>query len=144
MYKIAFLVFLATAAGWDLMKKEIPLWVYVGGVVMAVATRGFSWVSADGFLSIGVGGCLLLLAMVSSGRIGTGDGAFFLVSGLYLESRVNAVLFFYGLMLCSVYCLWLGVYGRIRHKKVRDLAIPFLPFLIPIGVWLMTGGSGWV
>lgn len=142
MYKLAFLVFLLTAAGWDLVKKEIPLWVYVGGAVSGLVTQGITLVTADRFLSIGVGGFLLLLAMVSRRRIGTGDGVFFLVSGLYLESRLNAALFFYGLMLCSIYCLLLSVYCWSKHQTIQNQAIPFLPFLIPAGVWLMAGGAG--
>lgn len=144
MHKLAFLIFLTAAASWDLIKREIPLWVYIGGVVMAVLTRRLEWATADGMLSIGIGGCLLFLALISRDRIGKGDGVFFLVSGMYLECRMNAVLFFYGLMLCSIYCLWMEVYGHIRsrHKEMRNMTVPFLPFLVPVGIWLIAGGSG--
>ena len=144
MYKLAFLVFLAAAASWDLIKREIPLWVYLAGAVMAVATRRLEWITADGLLSMGIGGGLLFLALISREQIGPGDGAFFLVSGMFLECRINAALFFYGLMLCSIYCLWIEVYGHIRYrgKSVRKMTVPFLPFLVPVGIWLMAGGSG--
>ena len=146
MYKLAFLIFLMAAAFWDLIKKEIPLWIYVAGAVMAVMTRRLEWVTVDGMLSIGIGGGLFLLALISRERIGKGDGVFFLVSGMFLESRMNAALFFYGLMLCSVYCLWMEAYGHIgrrnRYRELRKTTVPFLPFLVPVGIWLITGGSG--
>ena len=144
MYKLAFLIFLTAAASWDLLKREIPLGVYLAGVVMAILTRKLEWVTADGLLSVGIGGLLLLLSLISREHIGRGDGVFFLVSGMFLEWRINAALFFYGLMLCSIFCLWTEVYGQRKHrnKKAQKITVPFLPFLVPVGIWLMAGGSG--
>ena len=142
MYKLAFILFLLLAAAWDLLKKEVPLGLYLCGALLAVLTRGFGWLTADGCFSIGIGIGLLFLTLVSGGRIGAGDGMFFLVSGMYLECRVNAALFFYGLMLCCIYCLWAGVYSRIKYQQIQNKTVPFLPFLVPVGVWLTTGGGG--
>lgn len=138
------MAFLFIAAGCDFKKQEIPWGVFGAGAVPAFGFRIYEWIClGQSFLirqivlSMGVGAFLLLLSAVSNEAIGKGDGMFFLVSGLYLTFWENLVLFFNGLLLIGVFCLFFTVYRRKQGKFARSDTIPFLPFLIPGGIWMI-------
>lgn len=150
MCKLVYMLFLLLAAGWDLKMKEIPIWVFGLGMGVAALVRGYDY-QIDGraffswnlVISLSVGFVLLLLAAASREAVGAGDGVFFLVSGLYLDYRDTLALFFSGLILCSLYCLAAGVAGMIRRKSIWSKTIPFLPFLVPMGIWMMINQGGY-
>ena len=82
------------------------------------------------------GAVLLLFSRITAGKIGEGDGWFFVVSGLFLSWREAAVLFLSGLMLCGGYGLFVLAAGAAGGKDMRKKRLPFLPFLLPGGIWL--------
>ena len=90
----------------------------------------------DWVLSCGIGVLLLGMAHVSGGGIGEGDGWFFVVTGMFLQWKENLWLFLSGLLFCFVWCLPLAVLTVVRNGKGRKREIPFLPFLLPGGIWL--------
>ena len=149
MCKIVYLSFLMLAAGWDLKVKEIPLWVYGLGLGAVPLVRGYDYlVFSRGFfnrdlvLSMAVGAVLLFLSVISREAVGFGDGVFFLVSGMYLEYRETVALFLSGLVLCGVFCLAAGAVGVIRHRSMRSQTVPFIPFLVPMGIWMVINQGG--
>ncbi|MCI8454476.1 MAG: pilus assembly protein CpaA [Lachnospiraceae bacterium] len=79
---------------------------------------------------------LLTLGRLTCGGIGRGDGWFFVVSGFYLNLWENVWLLVSGLMLCGIYSLVLAVLLAAQGRSVRRLRLPFIPFLLPVGLWL--------
>ena len=75
----------------------------------------------DGLLSMGVGGVVAVMSVLSRGKMGMGDGLLILAMGSVLS--VGELL---ALLLCGIYAgLQLCVF-----KKKRDEEIPFAPFLL--------------
>lgn len=140
-----FLLYLVIAAGQDLRRKSVALWVYAGfgtWALLALGYQGFiaggqiEWGNLFSSLCLGLGliGCGLLWRRA----IGLGDGCFFLVSGLMLGFWENLALLCYGMLLCSLYCLGLAVVNQmVYHRDMRRYAVPFLPFLVPVGFWIV-------
>lgn len=141
-----FLCFLLIAAGQDLHKKSVAVWVYLLFGGLALVTRGYhflltGWNPWGNLLcSICPGLAILGISMLWKEEVGTGDGCFFLVSGLMLEFWQNMALLCYGLFLCSGYCLVRLVRNQIlTRNNIRKQTVAFLPFLVPAGVWLLCG-----
>lgn len=144
-----FLGFLLTAAGQDLCKKRVKVWVFVLFAAMALAADMYLWSQADGgflwqehLLSCGVGAGLLLLGKACGGGIGEGDGIFFLVSGLMLEFWENFAVLCIGVVLCGFYSLCLFVWCRgWAGRNTGKRTVPFLPFVVLPGVWVAVGNG---
>lgn len=77
-------------------------------------------------LGMSVGVVLLMLSVLTGGRIGAGDAVLLIVTGIYLGLEQNLQLFFSGLSLCGMWALGL----LILRKKSRKDSIPFVPFLL--------------
>ena len=150
MERWLFGVFLLTAAVQDWIRKSVDIRIYLlfGGAALLTMLRkvlmggiffGSGWENRLGSISIGLG--LLALGVLSRGRIGTGDGCFFIVSGLLLGFWENFLLLSYGTLLCGLYSLFCIVRSRFYiEETLTKRIIPFLPFLIPPGVWLLVYG----
>ena len=150
MERWLFGVFLLTAAVQDWIRKSVDIRIYLlfGGAALLTMLRkvlmggiffGSGWENRLGSISIGLG--LLALGVLSHGRIGTGDGCFFIVSGLLLGFWENFLLLSYGTLLCGLYSLFCIVRSRFYiEETMTKRIIPFLPFLIPPGVWLLVYG----
>ena len=80
----------------------------------------------DLLLGMSVGVALLVISMLTGGRIGAGDAVLLIVTGIYLGLEKNLELFFCGLLLCSMWALGL----LILRKKSRKDSIPFVPFFL--------------
>lgn len=149
MEKWVFVTFLFIAAAQDLRRKEVEIWVYLlfGGMGLAVGIA--RWVSGEAayawmehLAASGIGIALLAASAVSRGEIGMGDGCFFLVSGLLLGFWENVILLSYGVLLCGMFCLGYFVWCRFHMAgDVRKRVVPFLPFLVPSGIWLALRGG---
>ncbi|MBQ5599384.1 MAG: prepilin peptidase [Lachnospiraceae bacterium] len=87
-------------------------------------------------LSVVIGGLLLLLSKWTEGGIGEGDGWFFVVSGCYIDWQDNLCLFLSGLFLCFGLSLCFIVL-RLWKRKRKSITVPFLPFLLPMGISMM-------
>lgn len=150
MERWIFGMFLAVAAGQDLKKKQVDLWIYAffGGFAFLLAVgrqlrgdAGFQWQEYIGGISMGL--MILGIGIISRRSIGIGDGLFFLVSGMILKLPENILLLSYGILLSGLYSLIYLVWMHFRTegmKHIRTQMIPFLPFLIPPGIWLLTAG----
>lgn len=91
----------------------------------------------DRIASSGIGVILLILNKLTNGGIGEGDGWFFVVTGLYLDWERNLLLFLGGLGLCFLWSLPLAVQAILRKGSGRKRELPFLPFLLPAGIWMV-------
>lgn len=140
-----FLLYLAIAAGQDLRRKSVELWVYAGFGVCALLSLAYQWLMTDGqvawgdlFSSLCLGLGLIGCSLLWHRAIGVGDGCFFLVSGLMLGFWENLALLCYGMLLCGLYCLGLAVWNQVLyHRDMRRHTVPFLPFLVPVGLWIV-------
>ncbi|MBO5486305.1 MAG: prepilin peptidase, partial [Eubacterium sp.] len=135
--KYVFLGILCFAALQDFLTRSIEnnlLWsAGTVGIVLCILT-GRNWASV--LLSCSVGVLLLGISYLSDGGIGEGDGWFFMISGFYLDAMENLILLLSGLLLCSCFCLPLAVKSIRRHGEGRKNGVPFLPFLLPAGMWI--------
>lgn len=139
-----FLSFLLVAAGQDLRSKQVEVRVYIVFGVLAAGLVWYQWYVRDladwpGIicnLCIALG--MLAACWLCPGAIGAGDGCFFLVSGMLLSFWENLALLFYGILLCGGYCLLKVVVNQLYQGTwVKHQTVPFLPFLVPVGIWLV-------
>lgn len=136
--RILFGAFLLSAAWQDGREKSIHIWLFgAAGIVGLVLSFIRGEFVIDRLLSCLVGAGLLLLSCMSDGAIGTGDGLFFVVSGLFLRALLNLKLLVYGILLNGIICGGIYLYGRTRGKDVKKMAVPFLPVLVPVWIGLV-------
>ncbi len=135
---ILFFLILVISALIDLGYRYIP-----GAflVIAAVSGAAFSVYAGrnlrDIFASAAVGAFLLLLCRITGGAVGEGDGWFFVVSGLFMNVRENLLLFVSGIFLCGIAGLFAVLFAFVKGKNASRIRIPFLPFLLPGGAWLV-------
>lgn len=140
-----FLLFLLVAAGRDLKKKSVEIWIYIIFGIWALLDMGYRWVvmgqqidCGNLFSSLCLGFGLLGCGILWRDAVGLGDGCFFLVSGLLLGFWENLALLCYGMLLCSLYCLGYLIWNQVYYRRnVRKDTVPFLPFLVPVGIWIV-------
>lgn len=142
-----FTVCLGLAAWQDQRKQKIPvglfLWFGVLGVLLDL-TFALELVSARTEVTLGslVSGMLpglfcLLLSKGTRGALGAGDGCFFLLAALYLPWQQVWILLLGGFLCCGVGSLYVLGKGIVRGNSVRGASLPFLPFLLPVWLWLL-------
>lgn len=122
------LIFLGTAAYYDIRYRRIPMKFIIAALAAALmmmlclhheAVAGYV-----GGAAIGV--FLLLLGKLTAEGIGYGDGLAFTVTGLLLGMRKNMMLLCISLVLSAFYSVFL----MICKKGNRKTEIPFLPFML--------------
>lgn len=133
-----FALFLVLAAWQDFQRKSVAVRLYLFFGLMAVILKLIAghW-GLIGFSGIGVGLILLAIGRLAGGAIGSGDGWFFVVGGIYLGLSDTIRLLMSGVFLCGLVCLGLFLYGVKTGKDVKKMAVPFLPFLIPAWIWMV-------
>ena len=111
--KICMTVLLVINTWTDIRKKEICL-----PVLFIFLAGGILWRIRQGLL--------ILIALISGGMVGFGDGLLILTMGSVLEAGELAGILCGALLLC-------GIYSGIEYlmlKKSRSEEIPFVPFLL--------------
>lgn len=135
-----FLGFLLLSAAMDIKEKALDSRFLIIMGLMGILSGGISGFGGRNLweilLSSGIGFLLLLLSKLTGGGIGEGDGWFFAASGLFLSAGKNMSLLLSGLFLCSIYSLGVAATACFRGKRSQK-SFPFLPFLIPGGVWVI-------
>ncbi len=126
--KVLLLLILAGAAYEDCKEKQIHLCLLLGAAVAGLVLHLIfhEETLADMLLGASVGILLLLIAWISRGSIGAGDGVMVTVSGMILGFWGNVVLLMTALGMVCMAALFLLVIKR-KGKKYR---VPFLPFLL--------------
>lgn len=140
--QITQLTFLLTAVWQDLSRRSIAVWVYaVYGAaalllkMLIVGSDVSLWVEMGKSMAVGMGICMI--SRLTRGAVGEGDGWFFVVTGIYLGLWDNITLLLYGLLFCSLFSLGIIVWGVIMNVNVSKKRLPFLPFLLAPGIWMV-------
>lgn len=107
----------------DLLFKSIFLWLTVAWGVLGLGMRIYQGCDFDcGFL---IGAIILVIAILTKGKIGYGDGILVLALSMHLKVwQLVEVLVIAELAAGVVSLLLLGFW----HKK-KDYEIPFVPFV---------------
>lgn len=159
---MAVILFLVVAAAFDWKYREIPGWIYLLAGVEAVLWRGSCLTELQALwgekqvrlllhgntemVNLGealggaaIGAALLAAAKGTGSGIGTGDGLLFLVTGIYVGFWENLLLLCGSLLLCSGWGLARMFCRGIGWDRVKKETVPFLPFVVPVGLWLLMG-----
>ena len=119
--KICMTVLLVINTWTDIRKKEIclpVLFIFLAGGILWRIRQGLPWP--------GIGVFIILIALISGGMVGFGDGLLILTMGSVLGAGELAGILCGALLLC-------GIYSGIEYlmlKKSRSEEIPFVPFLL--------------
>lgn len=137
--KMSLYFFILISAAWQDIRyrgigKTFLLLAGFLGLVVSVGT-GRQWWNV--FISVIPGILLLGFSHLTDGGIGEGDGWFFVVSGLFWELKENLLLMSSGILFCSMYGLAWSAAVLARSGNIRRKTLPFLPYLLPVGLWLV-------
>ena len=121
--------YLLVCAMQDIRCRKIGIKISVFTVCAALMLDAAAFLSAQGEMltyagGLIPGGMLLLLALLSGGAAGIGDGICFMVLGALLGTWMTWILLMYSLLLAS-FC---GVILMLFQKAGRKTRMPFLAF----------------
>lgn len=140
--RILLLLFMISAVCQDLKMKSVSVksFLLFGGLIFLMACLSgvflqTGWLARAG--SMGIGAALIMISRLSRGAIGEGDGWFLIITGILLGFWNNLALLLYGILFCSCYSLGLVVWGFFLKVNIRKKTVPFLPFLLPFGIWMV-------
>lgn len=127
--KIVLLIGLFYIAWCDYRTKLIEtkwLWIIGGaGIVLLLLQSGMA-IMGQVFAGTLPGLVLLLLARISEESIGFGDGWLFVVTGIFLGLKKNAVLLLGSLILAGVF----AIVCLVLKKKEKNDRIALAPFVL--------------
>ncbi len=130
----AVLVLLVFFAVGDMRKRSLSLAALTAVLVAAAGLRLFCFGNVVSGLAGGIsGGLVILIAKLSRGQIGNGDGILLAVTGILLGFWANMELFLAGLFFSAFFSAGAIV---LLHKG-RGYRIPFVPFLAAAQVFRM-------
>ena len=126
----------------DLLQKKIYLWSIGAGALAALLClpfcTGLSLLDRVGGVILGL--CIIILSILTAGKIGIGDGALLCITGFGLGFWRNLELFGSALFLAAIVSILLLIFRMADRKR----SIPFVPFLF-IGYLIVNitmGGQG--
>lgn len=122
------LIFMAAAAYQDWKEKQINAGIllvaaFCGIVLQAGVQKESIWSILAGF---SVGLVLLLLAWITGGSVGAGDGMMLMVCGIYMGFWENINLLMTALIMAGIIALFMIAV----KKKGRNYRLPFVPFVL--------------
>lgn len=152
-----FSLFLFAAAWQDSRRKEIQVWIFWIGGMLALMLIGwqtakalffssdknwlFLWMECVAASLPGI--VLLFCGNMTRGAVGVGDGWFFLISGWFLGLKHTMLLLCGSVFLCGGCALVILCQKRAwRNVHARKITLPFLPFTGC--VWLGMLAAGWI
>ncbi len=133
-------VFMAVCAVRDLRHKGIERGLFLcmalleAAAYAAMAAGGLPvrWkAAAAGLLT---GGGIWLLSLLSRGGIGSGDAAYFALTGAAMGAPANLLVFGLSMMACVLFGLAAVFRGMLKGRSVKGLRFPLLPVVLPIGL----------
>lgn len=112
-------VFAAAAVIWNLTHQEIPVMIWVCGIIPGIFLLAAGW--------------------ATRGAIGSGDGFVIAVCGLFLGIWTNMELLLIALFLSALYSMVLIVFKKVK----RNHTIAFIPcvLLSYIIMWAIAGSE---
>ncbi len=105
------------------------------GVVLHLLLEKGEIVSILGGVMIGM--ALIVISLLTRGRVGLGDGLALMVTGIFLGFERNLMLFMVSQCLVACFALFLMIF----KKKGRHYEIPYIPFLLVSYVGLLALGG---
>lgn len=120
-------IWLLWMTAWDLKEKKIPGYCMIVGLLPVIIGICINWpgqilAAISGFL---LGGCFILLSVLTKGQIGKADGVILMLIGIMIG--------FYNLIeilcFCFIYLFIVAAVLLILRKKTKKQTLPFLPFL---------------
>lgn len=128
MESISLLGLLGICSFEDVRRRQIRCAVVMGfGILGVVFHLIFDRITIANLLGgMAVGAVLLLISRFTGERIGKGDGALLLVTGIYLGFEGNLILLWGSVTMMGLFCLAGLVTGRVR----RGTEIPYVPFVL--------------
>ncbi len=130
--KTLLLVFLFIVANFDIKTKQVStkLCVIFGiGALVILFISILNGIEISLFSSIGgmlIGILFIVVAKLSAGAIGAGDGMVMAVVGLYVGFERNLEILFIAFLASAL----VGIILWITRKKKRKETMPFLPFVL--------------
>ena len=123
---IILLALLLIFSFWDMREKQLPVRLLVGGILFSVAVTmliGRNVVQTV-IISMLPGVLLVLFALATRGKIGSGDGLVLMLIGNMVGVKWCLMILVLAVMLSFCFsCLLLTVF-----KKSRTYCFPFVPF----------------
>lgn len=111
----------------DMRNKKISLWIVLFGAmivsIIAINTTTLSLINR--FAGLGVGIFVIIISLLTGGKIGMGDGLLLCVTGIGLGFWSNLELFALALLIAAIVSVFLLAFRLANRKK----SIPFIPFL---------------
>lgn len=111
----------------DIRRKNITLPITLFSAILGIVLHLFYQNESIYSMLAGMfsGGLIVLVSIVSQGKIGIGDGIVFMLTGLYLGVWKNLFLMFVSFSLAGIWALCQMI-CKSEHRQDR---IPFIPFL---------------
>lgn len=152
MWKIVFvLIYLMVLSIMDIREKQVPLYLLLVGLFLAMAIRTGEGIKEDeirgemNLIRIGwktllglMPGVFFLGVAWVTGKAGKGDGLVLMILGVLTDYRICMVIFSVSLLLVSAFSVCMMALRRIHRKT----CLPYIPFLTAayIGYQICTGG----
>lgn len=126
LLSVILLLLLFALAMIDFKTGKIPLLLVSGGAAAGLALQFFALHASWSALLPGLipGIVLLLLSAATKQAVGYGDGAAFLMAGIFLGLESTVLLFFLSLLFAGL----ASVILLIARKRKKTEQLPFLPF----------------
>jgi leader peptidase (prepilin peptidase)/N-methyltransferase len=111
----------------DMLKKKVYLWLLIaGGIVTIICLPFCDNISLVGrIVGAAVGVFVILLSLMTGGKIGIADGILLCITGLGLGFWGNVELFCLALLLAA----GLSMALLVMRKVSRRTSLPFIPFM---------------
>ena len=113
----------------DYRKKEIklifPMLLSIAAVAMFFLGGDIAFKSVAAGMAEGI--AIIILSLITQGRIGMGDGILLASTGLMLGWKDNFIMFFFACFLSA--CV--SALILILKKGNRETKIPFIHFMVP-------------
>lgn len=126
--KVSITTMLVLCSAQDMYKKKLLVWPLVLFALLVILCSCFSnsisILDRLGGFILGLG--VILLSLVTGGKIGLGDGIILAITGIGLGLWANMELFAIALFLAAIVSILLLILRIANRKK----SIPFVPFLL--------------
>ena len=124
--EVIFYIYGLVSAFEDIKHRSIG--ILPGGLAFAVGTALFfiaGGTAADYLLSLIPGALILIMSVLSRGRIGLGDAMFIIVSGVFMGVEKTVCIVIAAWFVCAFIglfaCIW-----RFTSDRVKTMSLPFV------------------
>lgn len=129
---VLFSLFLICCGVIDIKKQCVPIWLMLVGTVATIAMRivGTEVPLMLWLLGVALGIIFLGISKGTGEALGYGDSWLILLLGIYLGLWQALYLLCIAFFICGIFAM----VCMIRKKAVKNMSIPFMPFLV-LGFW---------